>query len=336
MHRFKDDLEWGHRLKCFREGEPTPDDIDVINENCVVQGQSLPQGIQIASYRNRERDSINCQIFEEFCVQNKPADGSVLNAAVVVFMDNLQVKCGKKTFITVDSNKVISHFYQHVGEDDIDKGSGSREGRVDPVLKLYSNCDMMLTTNSDVGGGEANGTRVRAQKVIAKIGEQPFHLKLSCGTIVWALYASQVRSILVKHVVDDIRPQVFDVNSTEHNFNCKLELAEGSTTVRMKSQQFPLVSNSCTTGHKLQGSTVEKILVNDWFYGNNWAYVVLSRVRTMAGLFMRHPLTHNLVKYRMPAAMKQMLKTFRDTIGLSELSDEDYSQLEHDTNFSDV
>ena len=89
-------------------------------------------------------------------------------------------------------------------------------------------------------------------------------------------------------------------------------------------------------GHKLQGSTVEKILVNDWFYGNNWAYVVLSRVRTMAGLFMRHPLMHNLVKYRMPAAMKQMLKTFRDTIGLSELSDEDYSQLEHDTDFSDV
>ena len=56
----------------------------------------------------------------------------------------------------------------------------------------------------------------------------------------------------------------------------------------------------------------------------------------MAGLFMRHPLMHNLVKYRMPAAMKQMLKTFRDTIGLSELSDEDYSQLEHDTDFSDV
>ena len=139
MHRFKDDVEWGERLSRFREGEPTLDDIDVINENCLVDGEPLPEGIQIASYRNRERDAINSGIFEEFCKLNKPGDGTILNGAVVIFMDDLQARCGKKTYISIDSNKVKSHFYQYCGEDDCKKPKGSREGRVDPVLKLYSN-----------------------------------------------------------------------------------------------------------------------------------------------------------------------------------------------------
>ena len=54
----------------------------------------------------------------------------------------------------------------------------------------------------------------------------------------------------------------------------------------MKGTQFPIISNSCTTGHKLQGYTVPKILVNDWYYGTNWAYIVLSRVKTMDGLYL--------------------------------------------------
>ena len=300
-----------------------------------MHGEPLPEGIQIASYRNRERDAINSGIFEEFCKLNKPGDGTILNGAVIIFMDDLQVRCGKKTYISIDSNKVKSHFYQYCGEDDCKKPKGSREGRVDPVLKLYSNCDMMLTDNKNVGKGEANGSRVRVQRVRTKIGEQPFALKLACGTFIWALYASQVRSIVVKHVVEDIMPQVFEVKVTEHNFNCKLELSDGTTNMRMKGQQFPMVSNSCTMGHKLQGSTVNEILMNDWYYGNNWAYVVLSRVRTMKGLYLRQALTSDLSKYRMPAAMKSMLKSFRDSIALTLLDEEEYAQLEHDTNLSE-
>jgi hypothetical protein len=36
-------------------------------------------------------------------------------------------------------------------------------------------------------------------------------------------------------------------------------------------------SNNATTGHKLQGSSVDSIFVHAWIY--EWAYVVLSRVR---------------------------------------------------------
>ena len=96
----------------------------------------------------------------------------------------------------------------------------------------------------------------------------------------------------------------------------------------MKGNQFPLISNSCTTGHKLQGCTVDDILVNSWHYAANWVYVVLSRVRTMAGLYIREPLSKDLSKYKKPSAMKQMIESFKERIGMKMLSEDDYAALE--------
>jgi len=68
----------------------------------------------------------------------------------------------------------------------------------------------------------------------------------------------------------------------------------------MKGMQLPLVSNTATTGHKLQGSKVVNIFVLDWNYTTNWPYVVLSRVTTMRELFFRKKLqrahTHSKVQ----------------------------------------
>ena len=41
------------------------------------------------------------------------------------------------------------------------------------------------------------------------------------------------------------------------------------------------------TSHKLQGSSLNKMVVRSWYYGIvNWIYVVLSRVRSLKGLFI--------------------------------------------------
>ena len=71
------------------------------------------------------------------------------------------------------------------------------------------------------------------------------------------------------------------------------ELCHGNNIKRgfqMKGMQLPLVSNTATTGHKLQGSKVVNIFVLDWNYTTNLPYVVLSRVTTMRGLFFRKKL----------------------------------------------
>lgn len=70
------------------------------------------------------------------------------------------------------------------------------------------------------------------------------------------------------------------------------------------------IATACT-GHKLQGRSKDTLIVTSWpnFKNNvvfqNWEYVVLSRVRTLNGLFLLRPLdmdksyapTQELIKY---------------------------------------
>jgi hypothetical protein len=99
----------------------------------------------------------------------------------------------------------------------------------------------------------------------------------------------------------------------------------------MACQQFPLVSNSCTTGHKLQGSACKSSLVNSFHYGQNWAYIVLSRVKTMTGLCIRETLSADLSLCAMAGEMVQMLEKLRSTCGPSMISDDGYEEMLRDT-----
>ena len=55
-------------------------------------------------------------------------------------------------------------FFQYVGEADFELYCGG----LDLMLKLYLNCELMLTKNGDVRRGKANGTKVNLVKVIIK------------------------------------------------------------------------------------------------------------------------------------------------------------------------
>jgi hypothetical protein len=60
--------------------------------------------------------------------------------------------------------------------------------------------------------------------------------------------------------------------------------------------QIPANINDATTGHKLQGMSKDVIVVSSWPTGGlatmfkNWEYVVLSRVRTLSGLYLVEPI----------------------------------------------
>ena len=186
---------------------------------------------------------------------------------------------------------------------------------------------MMLTKNTDVAKGEANGSRVFAKRIKVKTGEKAFPVRLDCGTTVNALFASQVQAIYVEHENEDISPRRFDVSSETFNFTSKLQIGMDDQCLAMRGNQFPIISDTCTTGHKLQGCTVESALANDWFCGANWAYVVLSRVKTMAGLFFRTRLSTDLKKCAKPDAMKRMLQKFNEEIAVEAFTDEMHNDL---------
>eukprot|EP00563_Minutocellus_polymorphus_P014805 CAMPEP_0181047948 /NCGR_PEP_ID=MMETSP1070-20121207/15159_1 /TAXON_ID=265543 /ORGANISM="Minutocellus polymorphus, Strain NH13" /LENGTH=189 /DNA_ID=CAMNT_0023126669 /DNA_START=2011 /DNA_END=2577 /DNA_ORIENTATION=- len=55
----------------------------------------------------------------------------------------------------------------------------------------------------------------------------------------------------------------------------------------IKVTQFGVNCNTATTGHKLQGTSKDKVIVGSWNYTfPNWTHVVLSRVQTLSGLFL--------------------------------------------------
>lgn len=325
-HRFKDDPEWGERMLRFRNGCPTYDDIEYINTHCVVGPDHMPPpGVQIATYRNRDRDAVNCAIFEEYCDTYGTKNGSVWTGAMVILMDNLAMKDSRGRLTAIRSNGVIKTFFQQVGEAE---ATGKNRQRVDPCLKLYPGCPMMLTENADVSNGQANGSRTFLVKVTPKPGEQFFPLKLQCGTVIPAYRANQIKSITMRHEMKDITPSEFTVEPQGFSFHPTFKLKNGEEVrTAMSGDQFPIISNSCTTGHKLQGYTADALLVNDWYYGQNWAYVVLSRVKTMAGLYLVKPLTNQLKKYEMPKNMIKMIQRHKEQIGIKPIDPEVYESM---------
>jgi hypothetical protein len=61
-------------------------------------------------------------------------------------------------------------------------------------------------------------------------------------------------------------------------------------------KQIPANSNDAATGHKLQGMSKDLLIVSSWPTGGlaamfkNREYVVLSRVRTLSGLYLVKPI----------------------------------------------
>jgi len=261
-----------------------------------------PPKVQIATFRNKDRDAVNCAIFEQYCDAHAPKDGSVWNGAMLILMDDVCMENSSRQFVSVQSNSVLKQFWTTIGE----AGASSDMKRVDPCLKLYPGCPMMFTENLSVTNGQANGSRVNLLNVNIKPGEQYIPIKLECGATIRGYKANQISSLRVKHEVDDMCPQEFEIESTSYKFRTRFETHGDLMNVRMSGTQFPIISNSCTTGHKLQGVTVEALLVNNWEYKQNWAYVVLSRVKTMSGLYLRVPLSEDLDHYTMPKLMKDI------------------------------
>ena len=52
--------------------------------------------------------------------------------------------------------------------------------------------------------------------------------------------------------------------------------------------------NHATTGHKLQGKTVKSLVIAEWSKVQNWACVVLSRVKILNGLFLMNPIPEDI------------------------------------------
>jgi hypothetical protein len=194
---------------------------------------------------------------------------------------------------------------------------GGKQGKkiVDPFLKLYTNIPLMYTENTDVANGEANGMLCYLVKVHLdkETTEEDFKLMNIDGVWVRTIDASKVDYLLCRFAGTD---KEFKVRSqlNQCSINMPIELMAGikkKHPLNATINRFPVLTNHATAGHKLQGQTKEALFISTWFYGTNWPYVVLSRVKRLSGLFLctsidpHHDFSLDSGLVRMLAHMKQ-------------------------------
>ena len=334
LHRFSKDMQWGQLLRRFRNGNPTRADIEFLNKHCLYQSNalSLPQDIQYATGNNRDRVAINVATFEQRCLRVAQMQNGKLTVddGMLVLSDNIRLGNNGQPLSAAASNT----FWQECGEDHVKM----ERGRMDPVLRLYHNCPLMMTHNENVPCGEANGTRALAQQVVLKCGETARWVPMRVGDkMLWlrAVWASQVHHITLKHCNDKVQPAIFHMKPKDFSFKAKMPqpkiggIDTGTAIIHLHATQLPLISNTATTGHKLQGATVDQLFVHDWAYKyKNWPYVVLSRVKTLGGLIFRRPLSLDLSKYALPHAYTTFINSFTDRIPEHYTDDMSYDEIQ--------
>ena len=283
MHRFKKDMSWGKLLMRLQSGELTKEDVEFINTKVVTGNKSihLPKDIRYMTYFNRDRDTINTALFEEHCARLRCHNVSTRDT-VIILPNKLAAKTSHGNYEPFHNWKI---FWENCGEDDI-KFPRECNGRMDPLLKLYKGCQLMLVFNNNVRCREANRTTVTLISICLEPNIVPIQIIIS-KLPVKVIYASQVVSIVLKHNNPKITPSMFQLEPIEFHITARilkpklLQMKEDECDlVKMKATLLPVISNQATTRHKLQGASINQLFVNNWKYTTNWPYVVLSQLRS--------------------------------------------------------
>jgi PIF1-like helicase len=323
--RFKNDPAWGQLLSRIRDGTVSLEDIALINSK-IVQKLPVPPMVRYACYYNKDKAAINTATFVERIKYSFQKYGTTAGY-MLIFADNIEMKNISNVYKQFSNTHIL---YQSYSEDDLKFPKGP--SRMDFVLKLYSGCNVMLPTNINVSMGQANGTQATVEQIVLKPNIQPRRTLINGVVPVAAVFASQVQYITLKHTNTKIQQPFFNIEPTKHSFKIKLPTAlqvlniNSTFVADMRATQVPILQNTATTGHKLQGSGVETLFVHKWSNVTNWNYVMLSRVKEMKGLYAREKLPEDLTKYsRKPAYLTMIRKLASKSPTI--LTEEEYANL---------
>ena len=146
----------------------------------------------------------------------------------------------------------------------------------------------MINTNKDLKKKRGNGTLCRGLGIKLKSGSQ-VKMKEWYEKFIPSVSVDDVEYMICQHYDDSITPLAgFKLFPEKESAKVNLKILGNMAFIGgINMTQFPVNSNIATTGHKLQGMTKDSLIVHAWNYTfTNWIYVVLSRVRTLDGLYL--------------------------------------------------
>jgi len=163
--------------------------------------------------------------------------------------------------------------------------------KIDPCLKLIKGSPLMINSNTEKAKRLCKGTTGNFVGVKWKQGCHP-HIEDFHGYKVLAANITDLESLIMKL---DSTKRLIEITQEEFSVDIKLP---GSKSVLkgFKMTQFAINMSLATTGHKLQGMTMDLLILAEISLVPNWLYVVLSRVTTLQGLFLMQPLKKEMFK----------------------------------------
>ena len=294
-HRFKEDAPFGELLRKFRNGTITKDDILFINSRFIENDNvSLPESnkLHYACATNIERNAVTSAMFLKHLqathtVSDDPSTECPNHT--IIIKGTMREKRRKTGMISRNLRNMI---YDTCGDADVENSEGKR---AEPVLKFYHNVPLMMNSNDRIDEDLANGTPCIGLylKLIQGAELQKENWE---GFMVNTVYAHQVSYMICKRVKEkeEDPDEYFKVEPKSSAITVTCQSLGNLPIKGINMTQFGVIHNIATTGHKLQGVSLDDLVVNSWNYScPNWVYVILSRVRTLAGLVFNVPLDEN-------------------------------------------
>jgi hypothetical protein len=312
-HRFNDCPDMKTIMPNMRDGVLSAKDREILNSR-VINGKDIkkpnPLETKYAVFFNAKRADINATVFRNYLTtyHDVNSESDIPSTAIVI---KAATKWDKsKIPLTFDQRKVL---FEECSEADVKRGSNQMCA---PLLCLFSGCSLMVSQNEDVLNGIANGTVCKFRKVVLKQGVELEKIRMH-GYWVHAVTMDAVEYIEVEWEDCNHFEGKFCLRPQVAAFKVKYPICEFGLTTRMQAsielQYLPVLVNHATTGHKLQGKTVQSLVIAQWSKVKNWAYVVLSRVKTLAGLFLTKPIPEDF-DFSPPNDYLEMMENLRKTI----------------------
>ena len=290
-HRFKNDKLWGEIMNRFRNGEDTEDDRHEINKLYIGPDNevTMNSNTAIACTTNKERNAVEHLAWQQYLQKHHPpVDSDDLPPDDVLFVE-CSVTQGKKKA----SPTIHDIIHSKIGDASIRTTSLPNKGaKVSPVLRFYPGSRHMVNTNGELETKKtANGSLCGCSKVrLKKSGNRIW--KNWDGYKVWTVSINKVEYVDFKHYPKAPKgaQEIFRLKPTKNACVIDFPLTSGNHEITVKLgklnvTQIPVNCDIATTGHKLQGMSLDFLNVNSWGYNvENWVYVVLSRARGRAGL----------------------------------------------------
>ena len=287
-HRFEQDPQFGAVMRRFRNGTVTVQDLEWINERCIDnETVTLPSydTIRYACAENTHRNAISNALFSKHLQEThvKSVDSSVACPGHTCII-KATMKQSKRT------TRMIPQSLQNLIFDTVGDAymRNNETTKVDPALKFYHNKPLMLTSNKQIEERLANGTPCRGMYLKLKDGVS-FQKECWDGYMVNTVYAHEVDHMICMHERTDMRDPVvyFKIEPVSLAVQITMPTMNNFKFRGITATQFGVNDNIATTCHKLQGVSMDSLVIDSFNYRmTNWIYVVLSRVKTRNGLVL--------------------------------------------------